>query len=229
MADEGRNPLELDVVTRRFAESADALANVRGKLEVLAKLYDAEEKANASLQEASGQVERFVAQAAAILRGLQDAQTRVIEALKSGSDLLDGTELKGITESVNANSQAIAKVGDSVRSLASIASEMRDDFQSVAETAKAIANIGGHVTALDTSVSRLSEEAKGIPEAVRANSQSIDNVGKRLTSLDARMSEVANMLASLKTTVEDRFDSLDRDITNIRADVKEPIIIKRFF
>ena len=106
---------------------------------------------------------------------------------------------------------------------------MRDDFQSVAETAKAIANIGGHVTALDTSVSRLSEEAKGIPEAVRANSQSIDNVGKRLTSLDARMSEVANMLASLKTTVEDRFDSLDRDITNIRADVKEPIIIKRFF
>ena len=229
MADESRNPLELDVVVQRFAESADTLSDVREQLQVLAKLREAEERANASLKETAQEVARFAAEAAKALKALEGAQIKASKVLKVGADILDGTELKAVSEETKANSQAIAKVGDSVRSLASIASEMRDDIQSVAETAKAIATIGGHVTALDTLVSGLSEEAKGIPEAVRANSQSIDNIDKRLTSLDARISEVANMLASLKTTVEDRFDSLDRDITNIRADVKEPIIIKRFF
>ena len=55
-----------------------------------------QEKANASLQDTAGQVARFTAEAATILKGLEEAQTKVAEVLKSGADLLDGTELKGI-------------------------------------------------------------------------------------------------------------------------------------
>ena len=38
MVDEGRNPLEFDAVVRRFAESVEALANVREQLRVLTEL-----------------------------------------------------------------------------------------------------------------------------------------------------------------------------------------------
>ena len=95
MADDGRNPLELDAVVRRFAESAEALASVREQLRVLTELRETEERANEGLQDAAGQVARFTAEAASILKGLEDAQTKVAEVLKSGADLLDGTELIG--------------------------------------------------------------------------------------------------------------------------------------
>ena len=40
MVDEGRNPLEFDAVVRRFAESVEALANVREQLRVLTELRE---------------------------------------------------------------------------------------------------------------------------------------------------------------------------------------------
>ena len=49
-----------------------------------------------------------------ILKGLEDAQTKVAEVLKSGADLLDGTELKGIAETAKANSQSISNVDSRV-------------------------------------------------------------------------------------------------------------------
>ena len=73
MVDEGRNPLEFDAVLRRFAESVEALANVREQLQVLTELRETEERANESLQEAAGQVARFTNEAASILKGLEDA------------------------------------------------------------------------------------------------------------------------------------------------------------
>ena len=110
MPDESRNPLEFEAVVRRFAESTEALANVREQLQALTELRKVEEEANASLQGSAGQVAQFVAEAARVLKGLEDAQATVAEVLKIGADLLDGTELKGIAESVNANSQSIAAV-----------------------------------------------------------------------------------------------------------------------
>ena len=117
MADEGRNELELDAVVRRFAESAEALANVRDQLQALKELREGEEKTKASLQEAAGNVSEFVAKAASILKGLEDAQATVAEVLQSGADLLDGTELKGIAETTQANSQSISGIHSRVDAL----------------------------------------------------------------------------------------------------------------
>lgn len=117
MADEGRNALELDAVVRRFAESAEALANVRDQLQALKELRESEERANASLQEAAGHVSEFVAKASSILKGLEDAQATVAEVLQSGADLLDGTELKGIAETTQANSQSITGIHSRVDAL----------------------------------------------------------------------------------------------------------------
>ena len=117
MADEGRSELELDAVVRRFAESAEALVNVRDQLQALKELREREEKAKASLQEAAGNVSEFVAKAASILKGLEDAQATVAEVLQSGADLLDGTELKGIAETTQANSQSISGIHSRVDAL----------------------------------------------------------------------------------------------------------------
>ena len=117
MPDESRNTLELDAVVRRFAESSEALADVRVQLQALTELRETEEQANASLQETADQVARFVAEAASILKGLEDAQTKVADVLKIGADLLDGTELKGIAETVKANLQSISSVDSRVDAL----------------------------------------------------------------------------------------------------------------
>ena len=117
MVDEGRNALELDAVVRRFAESAEALGNVRDHLQALRELRESEERANASLQDAAGHVSEFAAKASSILKGLEDAQATVAEVLQSGADLLDGTELKGIAETGQANSQAISGIHSRVDTL----------------------------------------------------------------------------------------------------------------
>ena len=117
MADEGRNALELDAVVRRFAESAEALANVRDQLQALKELRESEEQANASLQEAARNVSEFAARATTILKSLEDAQATVAQVLQSGADLLDGTELKGIAETTQANSQSIVGIQTRVDAL----------------------------------------------------------------------------------------------------------------
>ena len=124
MPDEGRNPLELEAVVRRFAESSEALSKIRVQLRALTELREAEQRTNASLQETVGQVSQFTAVAAEILEGLEEAQAKVVDVLKVGSDLLDGTELKGIAESVNANSEAISGVDGRVEGLESRVAEL---------------------------------------------------------------------------------------------------------
>ena len=109
MEDESRNPLELDAVVRKFAESAEALENVREQLRVLTELRETEEKANASLQDTAGQVARFATEAASILKGLEATRTTVAEVLKRGTDLLHGNDLKGIAETVEATSESITR------------------------------------------------------------------------------------------------------------------------
>ena len=117
MTDEGRNALELDAVVRRFAESAEALSNVRDQLQALKELRESEKRANASLQEAAGHVSEFASKASSILKGLEDAQATVAEVLQSGADLLDGTELKGIAETTRANAQSLSGIHSRVDAL----------------------------------------------------------------------------------------------------------------
>ena len=163
MADESRNPLELDVVVQKFTESAEALANVREQLRVLTELRETEDRANASLQETAEQVAGFTAEAANILRGLEEAQLRVAEVLKTGADLLDRSELKGMAETV------------------------------------------------------------------RANSLSISAVDSRVESLDSKVTELITDVSTLQTSIRQDMKSLKENLQEIHTDVKNPIIVKRWF
>lgn len=158
MADESRNPLELDVVVQKFAESAEALANVRDQLQVLNELRETEEKANASLQETAEKVSDFSAKAADILKGLEEAQARVTEVLQSGAELIDRNELKGM------------------------------------------------------------------PEIVKANSQSISEVDSRVVALDEKVTELDAMVRNLHSSTRQDVGSLKEKLENIHTDVKGPII-----
>lgn len=180
MADDRRNPLELDAVARRFAESAEALANVREQLQVLTELRETEEKANASLQDSAGQVARFVAEAASILKGLEDAQTKVAEALKSGADLLDGTELKGIGETVRGNAESIAGVGNRVEALDSKVAELKGIEETVRGNAESISAVSGRIGALN---SRLTELVSLVDSLRSTLGQDIDNLNAQLNDV----------------------------------------------
>ena len=132
----------------------EALANVREQLRVLTELRETEEKANASLQDTAGQVARFTAEAASILKGLEDTQTKVAEVLKSGADLLDGTELKGIAETAKANSQSISNVDNRVDALDSKVAEL-------------IAMVGTLQTSIRQDVDSLKEDLQSVHTDVK--------------------------------------------------------------
>jgi len=163
MADESRDPLELDVVVQKFSESAEALANVREQLRVLTELRETEDRANASLQETAEQVAGFTAEAARILRGLEEAQSRVAEVLKTGADLLDRSELKGMAETV------------------------------------------------------------------KANSLSISGVDSRVVALDEKVTELGTIVRNLQTSIGQDLESLRGSLQEVHTDVKDPIIVKRWF
>ncbi len=124
MTNENTKSLELDAVVRRFEESAETLSRLRGQLHDLNRLREAEEKANAALQEASGQVSGFATEAAKILHGLEEALGTAAEVLRVGTALLDGTELKTIADTVTANSESISGVQGRVDTLESSVTEL---------------------------------------------------------------------------------------------------------
>ena len=124
MADESRNPLELDAVVQKFAESTEALASVREQLRTLAELRETGEKTDASLQQTAERIAGFAAKAAEILTGLEEAQTGVANVLERGADLIDSNELKGMPEIVKANSRSISGVESRVDTLESKVTEL---------------------------------------------------------------------------------------------------------
>ncbi len=162
MADESRNPLELDVVVQKFAESAEALADVREQLRVLAELRETEEKANVSLQETAEQVAGFASRAADILEGLEEAQSSVAEVLKIGADVLTRSELKGMAETVKSNSQSISGV----------------DSRVVALDEK--------VTYLDTKVSELGTLVRDLQTSIR---HEVDGLSEKLENIHSDVRE----------------------------------------
>ena len=223
MPDESRNSLELDAVVRRFAESAEALTNVRGHLQVLTEIRKSEEKANASLQETAGQVADFVSGAAKVLQGLEEAQAKVAEVLKVGADLLDGTEMRGIAESVKENSESLSGVHGRVDALESQLAELR----AIAADSRATMKQGmdSMVEQVRVVQGRLTE----VGESVNSNSQSLSGVHARHDALEARSTEIMNALSTLQDTVDRGVDNLNDGIKGLQVDVKTPIIVKRLF
>ncbi len=208
MTTENRSPLELDVVVQRFAESADALSNVREQLRILTKLREAEEEAKASIAKTAEQIERFVGEAAKALKGLQQAQTRASEVLAAGADLLDGTELKTISEVMQADSQTINRIDKRTESLNEMVTALPGQIKRLEDIVKgnasAISRIDGQVSALDTKMSGVADEIRQISEMTLANSQAI-------------------------SAIDSRFDDLESQLSEILAASKEPKIVKRFF
>ena len=149
MVDKNKNPLEFDAVVQQFADAAEALTKVKEQLHDLANLREAEQEANSSLQETAGQVANFAAEAAKSLKGLEDAQKKVVEVLKVGADLLDGTELKGIAESVKAHSQSISGVQSRVDALESKVTELISIADALQNT-------------VESGIKNLSEEIKSV-------------------------------------------------------------------
>lgn len=101
MTSKDENLLEFDTVVRRFSEAEEALTKIKDSLAVLGKFEEKEKLATEGLENASQQVSEFVRATTDSLDELQSAQEKVVEILKLGSDLLDGTELKSISASVS--------------------------------------------------------------------------------------------------------------------------------
>ena len=163
MTTEDRNPLDLDAVVKRFAESASALTKVKRQLEELAKLRENEEQATASLQVAADKIGQFVIDAATILASLEDVQVKAAKVLEAGAELIYATELKEIAETV------------------------------------------------------------------KANSQSIMGVNERVKALDSKLAEVVGSIGTLQDGMEQNYRALNERLDAVHTDVKEPIIVKRWF
>ena len=127
--------------------------------------------------------------------------------LEIGADLLDGTELKGIAETVKTSSQSISGVDSRVEALdAKVA---------------AVLEIGAHLLE--------GTELKGIAETVKTSSQSISGVDSRVEALDAKVTDLISIVGALQTAMGQDMDSLNEKIESVHADVKTPIIVKRLF
>lgn len=153
MTTEDRSPLDLNVVVNRFAESAEALANVKRQLEELKNLRQNEEQANASLQVAADKVGQFAIDAANILASLEDVQMKASKVLEAGAELIYATELKEIAETVNANSQSITGVDERVNALESRLVEVADSLATLqARTEQGYSALNERLDAVHTDV-----------------------------------------------------------------------------
>ena len=243
MTTENRSPLELDVVARRFAESADALSDVREQLQILTELRETEEEVNASLGETARQVASFVTEAEKALKGLEEAQVRAAEVLKAGADLLDGTELKSISELAQANSQAIDRVDKRIEGLNEMVTALPGQLKGMADETKASAEVINQVEkgvgSLNEMVTALPGQITGVEEVAQGNSSAIYNVDGQVSAIDAKMagvtdrirqiSELAQANSQAISGIERRFDALESKLSEILVAAKEPKIVKRFF
>ena len=72
-------------------------------------------------------------------------------------------------------------------------------------------------------------ELKGMAETVRANSLSLSAVDSRVESLDSKVTELISDVSTLQTSIRQDMDSLRESIQEVHTDVKDPIIVKRWF
>ena len=130
------NSLDLDVVAKKFAEAEESLIKVKSHLDSISELKQLEENNSKSLVDAANQVSDFVKSASTAIEELNSAQQKVAEILKSASDILDGTDLKEIIDSLGNVSKKVdlieknAVSDTDVRNLASKIDSLSTTFTS---------------------------------------------------------------------------------------------------
>jgi DNA repair exonuclease SbcCD ATPase subunit len=92
--------LDLAGLTRRFAESEQALTAVRSRLEALATAEENAAAATGSLETAAGAVKDFVDAAHEVTEQLSATVAEAKVLLEAGSDLLKGNDLTELREAI---------------------------------------------------------------------------------------------------------------------------------
>jgi DNA repair exonuclease SbcCD ATPase subunit len=107
MNEEQNGSLSLDEVTKRFADSEQALGQAREKLESLVALEQSQSAATQGLREASAATKELVAAARQLILEAEETQQTAREVLKAGAGLLDGTDLKELQDGVGWTATAV--------------------------------------------------------------------------------------------------------------------------
>lgn len=212
MTTEGRTPLDLDAVVKRFAESAEALAGVKMQLEELEKLRENEEQANASLQDAANKVGQFAIDASNILASLEDVQMKAAKVLEAGADLIHATELKEIAETTKANSQSIMGVQERINVVDSKVDESASNL--------AILQVG-----MEQTHRAFNERLDAVHTDVK---EPIIGVHERVSATEAKLLEVINTLVTHQARTEQGYSTLNERLDAIHTEARMSII-KRLF
>lgn len=93
--------LQLDDITRRFADSERTLAKARAQVEELVTAQQTASASSATLQEVAASVRGFADTAEKVVGQLQEVQRDAREVLIAGVHLLDGSDLKDLRTSVD--------------------------------------------------------------------------------------------------------------------------------
>jgi chromosome segregation ATPase len=100
VSEQPNGALSLDDVSRRFAESEQALGAARESLERLASVEESASASAASLQQSSEAVREFAKGASVLIGELEQTQRQTREVLETGARFLDGTELRELREAL---------------------------------------------------------------------------------------------------------------------------------
>ena len=127
-------------------------------------------------------------------------------------------KLRENEEQANASLQVAAdKIGQFVIDAATILASLEDVQVKAAKVLEAGAEL------------IYATELKEIAETVKANSQSIMEVNERVNALDYKLAEVVGSIATLQAGMEQNYRALNERLDAVHTDVKEPIIVKRWF
>lgn len=116
MSEQTNGALSLDEVSRRFADSEQALEQARQNLERLAQTEQLATAASGQLKETAQIVGDYARAAEQLVGELAETQRQAREVLEAGVRLLDGSELRELSDGIKALRQGqeelTARVGD---------------------------------------------------------------------------------------------------------------------
>lgn len=116
MNDQTNGALSLDDVSRRFADSEEALEQARQKLERLAHAEQLASVASGQLEQTAALVGDYARAAGQLVGELAETQRQAREVLEAGVRLLDGGELRELKDGVEVLRQSqeelMTRVGD---------------------------------------------------------------------------------------------------------------------
>ena len=141
----------------------------------------------------------------------------------NGADLLDETELRGIAESVRENSQSLSAFHGRVDGLESKLTEVNGIGANLQATVKQGIDSATH------EIRTVQGELKGIRESSDSNSHSLSGIHSRVDAPESKSTELMSVVGTLQSAMDQGLDSLNEGIKSVHADVKTPIIVKRFF